>query len=846
MKSRLNHSSNRLGLVGRLAVLGAAASLAMSLPARADDLAWPRQFDSPSGRFVVYQPQPEELNGDVLKGRAAFSLQKKGDAHPAFGVLWYTEQISIDRDSSTVIARSLDVTKVRLPGITAEEAGRYENLVEDQAAGWDLSGTVEELAAGLAAAQKERSSVAGIDNTPPRIIFHERRAILVVYDGAPVLRPMEGSILLRAANTPYAVVLDTHARYYYLNGANLWYRSRSALGPWTPITNPPAAIREIVPPDTSTYDQVTGPPPDVLTAIEPTELIATDGPIQYAPLVDDELLYVTNTESDVVLEVSTQNLYVLLSGRWFRAPSTDGPWEFVRGDELPASFREIPPDSPKGNILASVAGTDQADDAIADAEIPQTSAIQRDDQSFEATYDGEPQFAPIAGTDLEYAMNTDAQVILADGRYYACDQGVWYVSDSPYGPWSVSDTRPIGVEDIPPSCPVYDVRYVYVYDSTPDVVYVGYLPGYLGCYPYYGTVVYGTGYAYAPWRSRYEYFPRRFTWGFQARYNPWLTRWSFGLSYGAGFLRVGTRWQTRTTVAQRSVRPAWFGPGGYRRPLVAPDMTFMRTRPPGRTRPRVPDGLPANMYNRPENIVRVDRTVVAPIPVRSIASPVPMPNNVYAGKDGQVYRRDQTGTWEVRKGTSWKRAELPSPPPTPPPPVVQEPDRLPTTEPSQGEVPPEPRGPFVQAPVPQRNDPPAGRPTPPPERPTPPPSKPVPQPERPTTPPEKPTPPPDRPTAPPSKPTPPAAEKQEPRVERPSPPPEPPSPGNLEREFHARQRSEREDKPSTPPPAQRPAPPPKQEENLKAQEPPKEKEQEEGSKEKEQPAPDAKAQPPAK
>src|SRR5690349_24679709 len=103
--------------------------------ARADDSGWPRQFESASGSFVIYQPQPEQLDGDMLSGRAAFSLKKSQDDRPAFGVLWYAEQIEVDRDSSTVWARNLDVTRVRLPGITPEEASRYETIVERQSAG---------------------------------------------------------------------------------------------------------------------------------------------------------------------------------------------------------------------------------------------------------------------------------------------------------------------------------------------------------------------------------------------------------------------------------------------------------------------------------------------------------------------------------------------------------------------------------------------------------------------------------------------------------------------------------------------------------------------------------------
>jgi hypothetical protein len=667
---RMIRSAIRPGVASLIAVLAAVAALAAPTPARAEDPSWPRQLDSSSGSIVIYQPQPEDLSGDVLTARAAFSLQKSADADPTFGVLWFTERIEIDRDSSTVTARSLDVTKVRLPGITAAEASSYEKIIETEAARWDVSGSLEELRAGLAATERERASVTDLRNTPPRIIFAYERAILVAYDGAPTLEPIEGSSLERVANTPYAVVFDPSSRSYYLNGANLWYTARNPLGPWTDTLRVPAAVRAIVPPDTSAAAQVQGPPPLVLTATDPTELISTDGPPRYAPLVGDELLYVTNTESDVVREVSSQALYVLLAGRWYRATSVDGPWSFVRGDELPASFKRVPPESPKGNILASVAGTDQAEDAIADAEIPQTSAIRRGENDFEVIYDGIPQFQYIESTGLQYAVNTDAEVIFADGRYYACDQGVWYISDGPEGPWSVSDTRPLGVDDIPPSCPVYNVRYVYIFDTTPDVIYVGYLPGYVGCYPYYGTVVYGTGYRYVPWRGRQHYYPRPVTWGFHARYNLWLSRWSFGFSYNTGFLRVGTRWRSWQPSAQYHATPLWFGPGGYRRPLLAEDRTPLRTRRPSLARPRLGDRAPVNLYNRPENVERVDRAAVR-IPVsrvaRLTARQAPLPNNVLAGKDGKVYQRDERGSWKVNEGRAWKPAQVSAKPLRTPP-----------------------------------------------------------------------------------------------------------------------------------------------------------------------------------
>jgi hypothetical protein len=699
----------RTGAAVPCATLLCAALLGTTLPlagtARATVSDWPRQFDSASGTFIIYQPQPETLNGDVLSGRLAFSLQRSSDTQPTFGVMWFTERAFIDRDSSTVAARDFDVTKVRLPGITAADAARYERLVEAEAAGWDLSGSLEELQAGLASAEKVRASVADLDTVPPRIVFSETRAILVVYDGAPVTAPIEGSRLERVANTPYAVVHDPKAQAYYLNGANLWYEADDPRGPWTVIPNPPDAVRAVVPPDTSAADQVQGLAPLVLTATRPTEMIATDGPPRYAPLVEGELLYVTNTESDVVREIDSQQIYVLLAGRWYRAASEAGPWTFVRGDRLPSSFSRIPPASPKAHLLASVAGTPQAEDAIADAEIPQTSPIRRDASGFQVTYDGRPQFEPIPGSRLEYAVNTAAEVILADGRYYACDQGVWYVADDPEGPWKVSTERPTGVDDIPPSCPVYDVRYVYVYDVTPDFVYFGYLPGYIGCYPYYGTVVFGTGYYYRPWYGHRYFYPRPWTWGLYPRYNPWLSRWSFGFSYGRGFMRVGFNWYSG---APRAIHdpPRWLGPGGYRRPLLASDGTMIRTRR-AMPLPAAPvERAPMNLYRRTPNLPRVDR-MASPVPARRLGLPATprerIPNNVFAGRDGQVYRRDPGG-WKVNRGPSWVPApvemnprpapgwgagdpardeRLPNWPPRPADPPIQRPPATPRAEPQR-------------------------------------------------------------------------------------------------------------------------------------------------------------------
>jgi len=118
-------------------------------------------------------------------------------------------------------------------------------------------------------------------------------------------------------------------------------------------------------------------------------------------------MVVSNTDSDVVFEISSQNYYVLLSGRWYRAKDLDnGPWTWVANDQLPAEFAEIPADSEVGYLRASVAGTQEAREALLEQSVPQTAEVKTTaGASFAVDYDGNPEFKLIDGTEVDFVKN---------------------------------------------------------------------------------------------------------------------------------------------------------------------------------------------------------------------------------------------------------------------------------------------------------------------------------------------------------------------------------------------------------------------------------------------------------
>ena len=638
-------------------IMGALALFLLAPLAQADNISWPQEIEADSGAVVlVYQPQIEEFSGNDIVGRAAISVKNpESDNVPVFGAIWFEAKIDADRDARTATIRDVDILDVRFAEASDEQKEALADLIESQVEGSQFTISVDQLLADLDA-EKAGVAEAELKHNPPKIMLSTKPALLVSIDGDPVFEMIDGSRYERVVNTPFLLVRGGTDYYLYI-GSNAWYASTSISGAWTRTKRVPDDVASLVEPaddDDTQVDDI-----QIIIANEPTELIVSDGPPSWAPVEGMNLLYMDNTDSNAFLELSTQSYYVLLSGRWYRGEGLLGDlqWSHVPNNELPEPFGDIPEDSVNGAVLSQVAGTEQARDAVLDNTIPQTAAIKRDDDSFSVEYDGTPAFAPIEEIDVMYAQNTSAAVFRYGNLYYACDNGIWYVSNMSTGPWTVATDVPDAIYRIPASNPHHNVTYVRVYDVTPQVVYVGYTPGYYGSYYYRGSVVYGSGWYYNPWYGPY-YYPRYPTWGFHMSYNPWYG-WGVGVSWTNGPFRF--------TFSNHG-HGAWWGVGGYRpypRPVVYGG--YRKTNINinvdnsinigGGNRPAArPENRP-NLYNRPETQDRIANRPAAPSD-RQARPANNIQNNVLTDRSGNVYQRDTSGSWQQRDNNGqWTRPE---------------------------------------------------------------------------------------------------------------------------------------------------------------------------------------------
>jgi len=641
---------------------------------------WPKEISTKGGALInVYQPQPESLSGDKLDGRAAFSGAAKTGDELVFGVFWYTATVVTDRDARTLTLESIVVREIKLPGIEDTTViGNLRTLLETEIPKWEIAGSMDDIIATIE--QEESYAEDILKNDPPAIIYKTESTTLVLIDGEPRLQDDANLKMKRLLNTPFLIVENPDDKKYYLFAGQLWYASASIKEGYSPVSKLPSKIGEL---DQQIKKQqkesgVSAPttpasPSAIMVSTTPVELIQSRGPADYTPISGTNLLYLQNSDNDVFKSISDQQFYVLISGRWYTAARLDGSWTYVASDKLPKDFASIPEGSPKDNVLSSVAGTQASKDAIQDAQVPQTAKVDRKTATCTVKFDGDPKFEVIEGTSLELAMNTSSTVLKSGNKYFCVETGVWFVSDKATGPWKVSDERPKEVEKIPASSTAYNVKYVYVYDATPEVVYVGYTPGYMGCYVYGSTVVYGTGYYYNPWYGPY-YYPRPVTYGFSMHYNPW-TGWSMGFHYSSGFFSVGIYGH-----------PGYWGPPMYRPPYHPPyhggmyggrGPTFINTGDININR-----GNTNNIYNNRNGVSTRDvnrgegsmgrspstRDQQRPSQGGQGQRPATQPsqtpaggrNNVYAGKDGSVYQRNDNGNWNQRDGNNWSQAQQPA------------------------------------------------------------------------------------------------------------------------------------------------------------------------------------------
>jgi len=650
------------------------------------DGGWPRAYTTATGgRIVLYQPQVASWPGQKhMTLYAAVSYQARDAGTPTLGT------IKVEADTSVAVAERLvnfsafTIAESTFPSLSRDQLRTVTDELTTSIPREERVIALDRVLANMDLSEVQAKNVDRVKADAPIIFASQTPAVLVNLDGDAVWSPIEQSDLKFAVNTNWDLFQQGSSNTYFLRVDKAWLKSSALDEGWKPAGGLPSSFAAL-PNDgdwTAVKAALPGQPvpasqaPTVFVSTKPAELIVLRGTPAYKAVTGTRLQWVSNTDGDLFRLGTNGAFYYLISGRWFSAPRLAGPWTFATTN-LPDDFKKIPLDHPRSRVLASVPGTPQALEAVLLAQIPQTATVSRaSTQASPVSYQGAPQFEAIGGTPVARAVNTDKDILRVGDRYYMCFQGVWFTAATPSGSWQVADVVPLEIYEIPIDSPAYSVTYVTVESSTPDAVVFAASPAYSGLMVAWGTAVWGTGWYYPPYiglGGAYPvYYPHYPTYGYGASYNPWSGAYTraAGVAYGPyGGAGYAARYNPSTgTYARGAV--AW-GPYGA---TGAAQAWNPRTGTYGQTRQG------ANAYGSwgSTSVQRGDQwattsrvtNIVTGATTRATqgsggASAVTRTGSqgaagvaktaggdMYAGRDGNVYRNDGSG-WQQYNNGGW-------------------------------------------------------------------------------------------------------------------------------------------------------------------------------------------------
>ena len=523
--------------LGLLALILSACSCAW-----AQDPGWPRKLVKPGGTVLIYQPQVDDWQNFIdIKWRQAFQLTPTGNKE-VVGAASFEGTTEVNTDTHTVFMFNIQVLNTYFPGQDPATSAQFDRLIRSFIP-LTFNASLDRLIAYMPKPQSVNT--VALKNDPPFIFVSYTPAVLLGVDGEPVLSDISKTKLKYVVNTTWPLFLDKSKSQYYLLVNNIWMSAVDLHGPWARVSTLSKEFTKL--PDSGRFAEVKkmAPPPRLANPIVPlvfystvpAEVILFDGQPTYTAIPGTQLVYANNIDCPVFVYSPAQTYYYLAAGRWFSAQNLAGPWTFASLN-LPADFANIPLSSPASAILASVPGTTQAKDTVLIAQIPTTMVINPTTAAAQAkvAYTGDPQFAPIEGTSLQYATNTPDKVIQVGDVYYLCLQGVWFMSTTPQGPWTTASSVPQVIYTIPPSSPVYNVTYVTQVTTSSGSVQSSYTAGYLGAFVMgaaVGAIVCsGSGYYYPPYIGYPPY-------GYPV-YHPYATPYGAYGAYGTSYYHTST------------------------------------------------------------------------------------------------------------------------------------------------------------------------------------------------------------------------------------------------------------------------------------------------------------------
>ncbi len=185
-------------------------------------------------------------------------------------------------------------------------------------------------------------------------------------------------------------------------------------------------------------------PPPIFHSDTPAILVNIDGEPILAPIPQNDLKTVVNTNWDLFQHDPTKVFYLRNNKMWLKATDVKGPW--TPAGKLPDSFKKLPGDGNWKEVKDNLPGQ-----SIKEKDVPRVFVSTVPAEMI--LLRGKPSYIKVQGADtLLWVNNTDSDVFRMglDGPIYYLVAGRWFSSSSFDGPWTfVTPNLPPDFKKIP-------------------------------------------------------------------------------------------------------------------------------------------------------------------------------------------------------------------------------------------------------------------------------------------------------------------------------------------------------------------------------------------------------------
>ena len=191
-------------------------------------------------------------------------------------------------------------------------------------------------------------------------------------------------------------------------------------------------------------------PPKIFYSISPAIVLMVEGKPVQAPIQNNEMAFVVNTNWDLFYHTATKHYYLLADKMWLESADLEGPW--TQTLSLPKDMSKLPAGENFDDVKKMVPPPPPAGSAprVFFSDVPAELILLQ----------GAPVYTKVPGTQLLYISNTENDVFLNNTQqeYYILLSGRWFRAKNLEGPWSYAgDDLPEDFAKIPKNSPKANV-----------------------------------------------------------------------------------------------------------------------------------------------------------------------------------------------------------------------------------------------------------------------------------------------------------------------------------------------------------------------------------------------------